>query len=675
MKFKPLLILTTYLLPIATLGAQTATELAPITIFGEQSTSPSFNNEPASNNELYQQEFIERGITGVDGISRQIANFHITDSGLGSYARVFSMRGLTNTDVFSEPAVVVYVDDVPYSSAMATMGHLFNIDSATVYRSSEPGRFGKNAYAGAVDIKTRQPEDRLNSSVALELGNFNQHQVTVNSSGALLKNRLYFSVGGEYQQRDAFLYNSYLNTSPDEQEHFSGRATLKWTPDQAWDIRLTLTKEDFDYGANRFVRLDSPDFFTVRSELDEKLEQRSDSQALRVAYEHGDYELLAVSSHRFWDMGPRLVDLNLTPSVFTRSQSTAEEAWTQELRLRPKDRRGDWDWHAGLFYSTLGKHGVLDTFFLNTRTHVGLKQREVDDYAAFGQLAYQGINRVKIYLDLRIDHVEASVDGSNTFPNGSTIALQQHDHDFFASPKLGMDIRLSDHSLVYAASGWSFKPSGFTIANINDNLSHYDKETVWHNELGIKNQWLDQRFQLNLAGFYYAIDNYQVERFFTQFDYGMVNAPKAHSYGFEVESQAQLLENLALETKLGQTNTYFDDYRDPITRVDYAGKAAPFIPDLTSLIALQYKHPQGYFARTEWLVTGRIYFDENNTELMQQNNYDIANLRIGYVQKNYSLYVFANNLADNRYYTTKVSGIRGTPGDPRTVGVRLAVSF
>jgi len=675
MKHKLLLTLINYLFSIAASASQTTTELEPVTIFSERSTSPSFNTEPASKNELHQQELTERGINDITDISRQIANFHITDNGIGSYGKVFSMRGLTNTGIFSEPAVVVYVDDVPYSSAMATMGHLFGIDSLAVYRSSQPGRFGKNAYTGAVDIKTRQPENRLNTGVALELGSFDHHQVTANSSGALLKNQLYFSVGGEFQQRDAFLYNSYLNSSPDEQENFSGRASLKWTPDKTWDIRLTLAKEHFDYGASRFVRLDSPDFFTVRSEIDEKLEQQADSQALRMAYNNEAYELLAAGSHRYWQMDPRLVDLNLTPAPYTRSQNAAEEAWTQEVRLRPKNRHNAWDWQAGLFYSNTDKHGVMDTFFFNTDTRVELKKRDVDNYAVFGQLAYQGFNRVRPYLDLRVDDVESFVDAGNLFPNGAAIALQQRDSAFFISPKFGMDVRLSDDSLVYAASGWAFKPSGFTIANINDNLSHYDKETVWHNELGIKSQWFDQRLQLNLAGFYYAVDNYQIERFFTQFDYGIVNAPKAHSFGFEAESQIQVIENLALETKLGYTDTRFDEYRDPITQVNYAGKTAPFIPDVTGLVALQYKHPQGYFARSEWLLTGRTYFDENNTALMQQNSYDIANMRIGYAQDRYSIYVFADNLADNRYYTFKIDGIRGTPGNPRMVGVRLAVNF
>jgi iron complex outermembrane receptor protein len=93
------------------------------------------------------------------------------------------------------------------------------------------------------------------------------------------------------------------------------------------------------------------------------------------------------------------------------------------------------------------------------------------------------------------------------------------------------------------------------------------------------------------------------------------------------------------------------------------------------LLALQYKHPQGYFARAEGVWTGKTYFDENNTNIMSQNAYALANVRVGFERKNYSIYLFAKNLADTHYYSYKIDSLRGVPSDPRLFGVRLAVSF
>ena len=46
-------------------------------------------------------------------LSELIPNFSKTDTGIGSFGDVVSIRGLTNTPFFSSPSVVQYVDDVP----------------------------------------------------------------------------------------------------------------------------------------------------------------------------------------------------------------------------------------------------------------------------------------------------------------------------------------------------------------------------------------------------------------------------------------------------------------------------------------------------------------------------------------------------------------------------------
>ena len=99
------------------------------------------------------------------------------------------------------------------------------------------------------------------------------------------------------------------------------------------------------------------------------------------------------------------------------------------------------------------------------------------------------------------------------------------------------------------------------------------------------------------------------------------------------------------------------------------------MPKFTGLVALQYKHTLGYFARVESVLTGRTYFDESNTDIMQQNDYIVGNIRLGYERKNYSAYAFVKNIADTHYYVFKIDNVRGMPNDPRLFGVRLAVNF
>ncbi len=660
-------------LAFATLANAAPVTLETMTVTAPNPTSPSFNRDADSKNEFYGEELPERGMSRLQDISKNIANFNLSDQALGSFRQVFAMRGLTNTSIFSAPAVVFYVDDVAYSSSITNMGQLFDIDTLSVYRGSQPGRFGKNAYAGAVDIQTRQPDNTLKGGVNLELGSFDYYAVNAKSSGALIKDHLYFSLGGIYNQRDGFLYNSTLNNHPDAQENFSGRSALTWKPTQAWDVRLTFTKDDFDYGNGRFVRLDAPKRFTTAAGLIEQLQQNTDSQTLRIAHQTDNYNVVSISSRRFWQMSPLVVDLDLKPAdIASRHLKNQEEAWTQELRLSPK-KQGVWNWQLGGFYST-AKFDELDNILVTGSRDIYWTDKKTDNYAVFGRLAYQGFANLNLYTELRLDYVTSHLDSAlhSNFPTGAFIPVTRSYDTVFASPKWGFDYHLSEHSLVYAATGFGFKPGGLTYANIEPRVIQFNRETLWHNSIGIKNDWFNERLKTNIAAFYYHITDYQIERFFAGGNYSTFNAPKVSSYGVEWENQAEIIDHLTLENTVGYTHIRFDDYHDRISDVDYTGNTVPFVPEFNALTALQYKHSQGYFARAEWLWKGMTYFDETN--LLNQNAYSVVNLRIGYAKERYSAYVYVSNVADNDYYTTKL-GVRGAPGDPRTIGVRLSLSY
>ncbi|MFZ2726699.1 MAG: TonB-dependent receptor [Methylococcaceae bacterium] len=297
-------------------------------------------------------------------------------------------------------------------------------------------------------------------------------------------------------------------------------------------------------------------------------------------------------------------------------------------------------------------------------------------YTLFAKLNYRRFSKIKPYLDLRMDYINNSIDANtSTSTDNTIIGLQQNNDGFFVSPQFGIDYSVSPNLLLYTSTGLSYKPAGFTQANLNKTLTHYAKETLWHNELGIKTNWFRERFKLNLAGFYYAIDNYQVERFFTSVDYAIINAAKVHSYGFEIESQAELIRNLWLDTAIGYSHTQFDRYINPITGINYSGKYTPFIPDFTGTTALHYKNSADYFARVEWLWTGRTFFDETNSALMTQNAYSTANIRIGYSKNNYGIYGFINNISDTHYCSFKLSNTRCAPASPQMLGVKLELSF
>jgi outer membrane receptor protein involved in Fe transport len=58
-----------------------------------------------------------------------------------------------------------------------------------------------------------------------------------------------------------------------------------------------------------------------------------------------------------------------------------------------------------------------------TNSNIDLKKHTIDNYAVFGQLAYQGFKQLKPHLDLRLDYVETAVDAANVYSTGRKVSI------------------------------------------------------------------------------------------------------------------------------------------------------------------------------------------------------------------------------------------------------------
>jgi hypothetical protein len=137
-----------------------------------------------------------------------------------------------------------------------------------------------------------------------------------------------------------------------------------------------------------------------------------------------------------------------------------------------------------------------------------------------------------------------------------------------------------------------------------------------------------------------------------------------------------------LSAGVGYVNAEFTDHRSGSTGDDLEGRRPPYIPDVTLNLAARYRHKCVFFARTDWLFTGRTFFDESNTDSGGQSSYGIVNARIGYERPDetqklrWGVYVFGRNLGDAEYYTLKIPTLGiGVPSEPRTVGMMVSAEF
>ena len=613
-----------------------------------------------------------------------IPNYSKTDTGIGSFGDVSSMRGLTNTPFFSSPSVIQYVDDVPSGNIFSHTAPLHAIDRVEILRGAQSTLFGVNSYAGVVNIVSKRPSNELEGSISSSYGNYDTKSLDSYIMGPLNDdNSLSFRIGGQYFERDGYLTNSLLGISPDNQEHISGAGSIYWNLSDNWEISLSASYDNYDDGISRLTSL-SGDPFTLNSDVRGSSKQNAQSQSLRMSYQGDELNFLSVTSRRNWEISPYHFDLDFGPNPGNDSKIYQEQdSVSQEFRIS-SNNNSTLEWTGGAYFGETELDGNTKRNFIiplppqfgggfapaSTTTDYILTENA---YALFGQITYNGIDRTGMHFGLRLDQVEKGI-YRNAFGLAGPVPLINLENDYsFASPRAGIDFELNDSSLVYVNTGISTKPGGFSAFIDNPQSAAFDEEESWNNEIGLKKKWLDGNLKTNIAVFHNDIDNYQVERSLVATDYAVLNAEEAKSYGVEIEFSAEIMDGLTLQGSLGKVNTELTKYTDPLTGDDLSGNKAPFVPELDASLSATYQHETGLFARVELVHKGEIYFDDRNVGTFVEDGFTIINAAVGYkANSGLELSLFGTNLTDEVFYLNMTPDLNaGTVGAPQLVGVRV----
>ncbi len=613
-----------------------------------------------------------------------IPNYSKTDTGIGSFGDVSSMRGLTNTPFFSSPSVIQYVDDVPSGNIFSHTAPLHAVDRVEILRGAQSTLFGVNSYAGVVNIVSKRPSNALEGSISSSYANYDTKSLDSYIMGPLNDdNSLSFRIGGQYFERDGYLTNSLLGISPDNQEHISGAGSIYWNLSDNWEISLSASYDNYDDGISRLTSL-SGDPFTLNSDVRGSSKQNAQSQSLRMAYQGDELNFLSVTSRRNWEISPYHFDLDFGPNPGNDSKIYQEQdSVSQEFRIS-SNNNSTLEWTGGAYFGETELDGNTKRNFIiplppqfgggfapaSTTTDYILSENA---YALFGQITYNGIERTGMHFGLRLDQVEKGI-YRNAFGLAGPVPLINLENDYsFASPRAGIDFELNDSSLVYVNTGISTKPGGFSAFIDNPQSAAFDEEESWNNEIGLKKKWLDGNLKTNIALFHNDIDNYQVERSLVATDYAVLNAEEAKSYGVEIEFSAEIMDGLTLQGSLGKVNTELTKYTDPLTGDDLSGNKAPFVPELDASLSATYQHETGLFARVELVHKGEIYFDDRNVGTFVEDGFTIINAAVGYkANSGLELSLFGTNLTDEVFYLNMTPDLNaGTVGAPQLVGVRV----
>ena len=333
---------------------------------------------------------------------------------------------------------------------------------------------------------------------------------------------------------------------------------------------------------------------------------------------------------------------------------------------------------------------------LQTYVYPGLP---IESTAGFGQVSYALTDQIKIEAGMRYSTDEKSRTGYNTVTNianwvatGVASFVTTPQNSKVSSTKktyhAALDWQWSPDNLLYVKYDTGYKAGGFTDNNV------YGPETIEAYEIGSKNRFLNNKLELNLAGFWYDYTDQQVS---TQtvspagaFITVVLNAGAARYYGLEAEAVALLTPVDRLNFYVGYINAKYTDFKivtGPTSSLQLAGNRPPQAPRWTANVGYQH----------EWAVwndtlTGRVqthlesksYYTFRNFPADAEPSYHRTDLLLTYEPTGgqWQIQGYVRNLEDKNILAGAQDPSSGTYAayryqwqPPRTFGARVTYNW
>ena len=151
----------------------------------------------------------------------------------------FIIRGFGNgaNNAGIEPSVGVFIDGVYRSRSAAAIGDLPDLQRVEVLRGPQSTLFGKNASAGVISIVTADPSFKYGGNLEATYGNYNAVVLKGTVTGPIT-DTLAFSIGGNFNKRDGYIFDAGLNQFVNDRNRWGVRGSLLFQPNAGMKFRL-----------------------------------------------------------------------------------------------------------------------------------------------------------------------------------------------------------------------------------------------------------------------------------------------------------------------------------------------------------------------------------------------------------------------------------------------------
>lgn len=647
---------------------------------------------------------------------------------------VLTVRGI-GTGAFSPGAnnsVGTYFNEIPVSRNIGGMGYL-DVANIEVVKGPQGTLFGRNTSAGAISITNQfAVVGETTGSVRLAAGDEGQvlyegiANVSVSDNFAL-------RVAGRHEERDGTFENSVTGDELNGRDHDQYRIGFAWNASDAVTVNGYWDHFEME---NRWQMIDNfglwgndlyGDQVAVNGQPSQKID--ADLAVLKVSWDIND-NLSLTSNTGLYDSSivalPTDADTGDVPIVDFIEPWDLEQ-FSQEFRLNGGNDRLQWFVGASYYNETatavsrltiyedpgldvlFGEEGLCflaQDFGLECGIHneSSFAENETTSYAIYGDATYDISDRLSITFGLRYTDEEkemvlntpltdstttaligAVTGGANnavfSYTPGSIIAKASWTS---VDPRLAIDYKVGESSLIYASYAQGFKSGGFNrqpkIAGDRAILAFEPEENDAY-EIGFKTDFANQRVRLNVAAFMYDYTDFQLE---TNDNASILiqNVADLETSGLEVELTWLVSDRFDVRLSYAKLDAEFQEgtiIDGDGNAIDLQGNDAIRAPENTYSVAANWNVTDSLRARVDYAYVDEMFYTADNSPDLLADDFSLLGARIDYTfgESGLGISVIGENLTDEEYVQSMINFLlpMSMPGYGRTVRAEVRYSF
>ena len=667
---------------------------------------------PLSITAISSKQVKEYRLWNTKDLTAIVPNLYSANS--GDDRNVTSIRGIATTSY--DPAVTTYIDGVNQFSLDTYIAQLSDIERIEVLRGPQGTLYGRNAMGGVINIITKQPANKLSGFAEVNAGNYNQFRLSAGIRVPIIKDKLFAGVASAFDSRKGFYTNDFNNSSFDKQHSITNNYYLKFIAGTRLAFTLNAKHQNYrnngafplTYGVEESIN--NP--FKLEQDATAKMIDNTFNISLVAAYTGRKFNFSSQtayqSNHRKYD---KPLDGDFSPFDGVTIINDYPGNWnkvkaiTQEFKFTsPSSSASKLKWTLGSYLFHQDNPTKQATHFgedamvvvgapdINFSTINSTKAKSYG-IAFFGQATFELAPGFTAIAGLRYDYEKKKYNVLGEYqkdpdpnPQFETRPDTSASASFNAiSPKFGLAYSFNPHTNLFGTYSRGYRTGGLTALSSDPSqppLYPYKPEYSNNIEIGIKNNLLNNRLQVNVTAFLTYVNDAQVPTLLLPDAVTVTkNAGELTSKGIELELAAAPVKGLQLGYNFGYTDAAYKNLKlaQNGSTVNLDGKKQIFTPQETSMLALQYSYELGakryikLIARGEWKYIGDQYFDLANN--IKQGGYSLFNIRFGVSYKQTALMFWARNLADKKYIAYAYDFGAVHLGDPKTIGLTLSTSF